>query len=377
MLANRMAQTSAVALVVGLLAVAYPPASLPAADDDAPKKKIDVDAIVTKGLDWLKRTQAPDGHWEAQGGQYPTTMTALAGMAMLMEGSTLREGKYSDSLVKAVNWFMSPNRVQANGMIGNPNNPTESSRYTYGHGFGLLFLASVYGEEEDQDRRKKLEAILKKAVEFSGKAQTSKGGWGYVSAKDGGDFDEGSTTITQLQALRAARNAGIPVPKEIIDKSVKYLRDCTTPRGGIIYSLANGGAAAVGQERPPLTAAAVACAFSAGQYNDEYAKKWIKFCKENIPIGKGRLSHDEYQSYYLAQAIYVLGDERYGEMFPKEPKNTWLTWSGYKDAMFDHLKSSQNADGSWTSGYIGPVFSTSVNLTILQLDKSIVPIYHK
>ena len=124
-------------------------------------------------------------------------------------------------------------------------------------------------------------------------------------------------------------------------------------------------------------AAAVACSFGAGQYKSDLAKKWIKFCKDNIPIGKGRLQHDEYQSYYYAQAIYVLGDDRYGELFPKEDKKTWVTWSGYKEVMFDHLKSQQNQDGSWTSGYIGPVFSTCVNLTILQLDKGIVPIYHR
>ena len=33
-------------------------------------------------------------------------MTALAGMALLMEGSTLREGKYSDNIRKAVDWLM-------------------------------------------------------------------------------------------------------------------------------------------------------------------------------------------------------------------------------------------------------------------------------
>src|SRR5256885_17040179 len=72
---------------------------------------------------------------------------------------------------------------------------------------------------------------------------------------DGGGFDEGSVTITQLQGLRAARNAGIVVPKSIIDKATKDLKDCTTPRGGVSYSLAHGAAAA-GGERPPLTAAA-------------------------------------------------------------------------------------------------------------------------
>jgi hypothetical protein len=349
--------------------------ALPVWSADEPKKKIDIDPVIEKGLEWLKRNQAADGHWEAVGGQYPTSMTSLAGMCFLMEGSTLREGKYSDQLLKSVNWLMV--RAQPNGLIGNPNNPTESSRYMYGHGFGLLFLASVYGEEDDADRRKKLEQILKVAVEFACKAQTDKGGWGYVSAAEGGNFDEGSVTITQLQALRAARNAGIPVPKATIDKSVEYLRKSTTPRGGIIYSLAHGGMAIAGQERPPLTAAAVACAFSAGQYTDEYAKKWLQYCKENIPVAKGRLAHDEYQSYYFAQAVYVLGDDRYGQMFPEEAKANWLTWSQYKDSMYDYLKGQQSSDGSWTSGYIGNVFSTSVNLTILQLEKGLVPIYHR
>ena len=41
--------------------------------------------------------------------------------------------------------------------------------------------------------------------------------------------------------------------------------------------------------------------------------------------------------------------------FPKEPKNTWMTWTGYKEATFDDIKRSQNADGSWTGGYVGPV----------------------
>ncbi len=111
----------------------------------------------------------------------------------------------------------------------------------------------------------------------------------------------------------------------------------------MIYSYAGGsGAALNGQERPPLTAAAVACSFSAGQYKGDLAKKWIKFCKDNIPIAKGRVGHDEYQSYYFSQVVYVLGDDRYGELFPKEAKNTWLTWSKYKEAMFPYLIDSQD-----------------------------------
>ena len=334
---------------------------------------VDVQDTIKKGLEWLAKNQSKnEGCWEATGGQYPTTMTGLAGMCFLMEGSTIKDGKYSDNIRRATNWYLK--RSQANGLLGNPNNPTESSRYMYGHGFGLLFLSCVYGEEDDEKKRKELEKLLTKAVLFCGKAQTERGGWGYVSSADGGGFDEGSVTITQLQGLRAARNAGIHVPKGIIDKANKYLRDCTTPKGGIIYSLAHGGAV-VGAERPPLTAAAVACAFSAGNYNDEYAKKWIKYCKESIPFTKGRLAHDEYQNYYFSQCVYVLGDEGYKKLFPtdKDP----MKWSDFRQSMFTYLKGNQSQDGSWAQGGIGVVYTTAINLTILQLENNTLPIYQK
>jgi hypothetical protein len=359
--------TRGIVLAAGLAGLLAAPAR---ADELPPKVREAVD----RGLKWFADTQNRDGHWEANGGQYPTSMTALGGLSMLMEGSTLREGKYADNLRRAVDWLM--DRAQPNGLIGNPNNPTEAARYMYGHGFGMLFLASVYGEEEDGDRRKKLERILTKGAEFTGKAQTDRGGWGYVSAADGGNFDEGSVTITQLQGLRAARNAGIVVPKSIIDKATKYLKDSTTPRGGVIYSLAHGGAAA-GGERPPLTAAAIACAFSAGEYHSDLAKKWIEYCRTTIPIGRGRVGHDEYMHYYYAQAMYILGDDGYAKLFPKSSKDDQLTWTKYKAAMFDHIVSTQNRDGSWSGGYIGPVFTTATYLTILQLDNGNLPIYQR
>jgi len=379
------------AVAAGLVAVPAAPPVQAAEDKEKDKKKREIEAAIEKGLDFLKKQQAADGHWSAQSGQYPTTMTALAGMCFLMEGSTLKEGKYSDQLSKAVKWFLQPNRLNADGKIGDFNNPTESTRYMYGQGFGTLFLASVYGEEEDKEQREKIEKVLKKSVEFICKAQTEKnhkkpegkevkiGGWGYVSAQDGNNFDEGSVTITALQGLRAAKNAGIPVPKENIDRAVNYLEACTTPDGGVIYSYAGGtGAALKGQGRPPITAAAICCGFSAGQYRSELPKKWIKYCKDNIPIGKGRQSHDEYQTYYFAQAIYALGDDKYGEMFPNEAKDSWLTWSKFKEATFQGILDSQDkTTGGWSQGYIGPVFTTSVNLTVLQLEKGILPIYQR
>ncbi|MGE3804409.1 MAG: prenyltransferase/squalene oxidase repeat-containing protein [Gemmataceae bacterium] len=334
----------------------------------------DVKKAVDKGTAWLAKAQSPDGHWEANGGNYPTSMTALAGMALLMEGSTINHGKYSDNIRKAVEWFLQ--RSQRNGLLGNPNNPTESARYIYGHGYGILFLSQVYGEEEDAQRREKLEKLLTEAVKFTGKAQTQRGGWGYVSAADGNNFDEGSTTITQLQALRAARNSGIPVPKEIIDKAQKYLRDATANDGGVVYSLAHGRA--LGGGRPALTAAAIAGGFSTGEYDSEFIKKWFTFCRTRLPLdGNARTGHDEYTQYYYAQSIYLLGDNGYAKLFPKAPDSERLTWDKYKKSRFNFLTSSQAADGSWSTGHIGTVYSTAINLSILQLDKAALPIYQR
>ena len=172
-----------------------------------------VDRAVAGGLDWLVAQQSRRGSWTANEGRYPTAMTALAGTALLMEGSTTTQGRFAEPIRRAVDAVVA--RARPNGLIGDPKT---DDRYTYGHGFAMLFLSQVLGEEEDERRREELVRILQKAVEFSGRAQTKDGGWGYVSAKDGNDFDEGSTTITQVQGLRGCRNAGIPVPREIIDK---------------------------------------------------------------------------------------------------------------------------------------------------------------
>jgi hypothetical protein len=354
-------------LILSALALAALSAPAARADEMSPEQR----KAVRKGLEWLAKNQHKDGHWSDQ---YPVTMTAVSGMALLMEGSTIREGKYKDNIRRTVDWLMA--HSHPNGMIGNPNMPGESGRYMYGHGFGTLFLSCVVGEEEEGDRRRRLVEILERACKFSASAQTDRGGWGYISAREGGNFDEGSVTITQVQALRAARNAGIAVPQEAIKMAQKYLSDSTDSSGGVVYSLGSGMAAGGG--RPALTAAAIACGFSFGDYNSPLIKKWFKFCQQNLQgLGGARMGHDEYTHYYYAQANYMLGEDGYARLFPNSKGSDRLTWSGYKKENFSGMISSQSSDGSWSGGMVGPNFITPVYLTILQLDNAALPIYQR
>ena len=93
------------------------------------------------------------------------------------------ERPYAKNIRNTVNYLLT--KTRKNGLIGDPK---RDDRYTYGHGFAMLFLSQVLGEEEDVDRRTELIEALDRAIKFSVDAQTKAGGWGYVSSK-ASDFD--------------------------------------------------------------------------------------------------------------------------------------------------------------------------------------------
>lgn len=315
--------------------------------------EMDADKLVRGGLDFLASQQKTQGYWEANQGQYRVAMTALAGTAMLAEGSTAATGRYSEEITDAVDYILSMSR--ANGLIGY----AQDYHYTYGHGFSMVFLSQVYGEEGYIQRREEIRDVLTRAVQFCADAQTSRGGWGYVSAREGNDFDEGSTCITQVQGLRACRNAGIPVSREIIDRAKQYIADCTTSKGGVQYSIRGGG------ERPPITAAALAALFNAGEYDTDLTKNMRSYCDKTIWPGKSvnaRNGHWHYMHFYYSQVIYRQGGER---------------WNDYRREITAELAKRVQRDGSWSDQQVGKVYTTSINCIILQLEKGFLPIYQR
>lgn len=307
---------------------------------------------IQRGLDWVASTQSSLGHWIA--GNYPTAMTALAGTALVGSGSTATQGPYAKNIRRAVDYLTT--KVRDNGLIGDP---FTDNRYTYGHGFSMLFLSQLLGEEEDEERRQELVQILTKAAEFSGKAQTPSGGWGYVSAKDGNNFDEGSTTITQVQGLRGCRNAGIPVPAEVIDNAKNYIYQCKNPDGGISYSSRNRGSS-----RPAITAAALAALYNAGDYDGEHVPAMLKYSRANLHDINSTVQsfgHWHYTYLYYSQVVYRQG--------PSD-------WEPFRDKLYDRIVSEQEPNGGW-NGNIGPIYVTACNLIMLQLDKGLLPIYQR
>lgn len=310
----------------------------------------EISASIKRGLDFLAKTQNRNGSWaNSDGSVYPTAMTALAGMALLGSGSTPTRGRYWQTVRRAVEFLVG--QAQPNGVI---TVMATEGRSMYGHGFATMFLAQAYGMEEDQKRQERLHKVLSKAVKVIVNAQSSYGGWYYTP--DSGS-DEGSVTVTQLQALRACRNAGIAVPAKTIQRAVDYIRKSANPDGGIRYAARQGGAS-----RPAISAAAVAVLYFAGKYDDPMAEKALVYSRRTLPVNGSGQGHHYYAHVYLAQACYQKGGEVWGDYYPRMAK--WLL-------------GQQRSDGSWNGDGVGTTYGTALALTILQLPHALVPIYQR
>lgn len=339
------------ASVLGAIAVSF--AALRAQDVYPPGVNKEIHEAIQRGIAWLERNQANDGSWRSAGGYgtYPAAMTGLAGMALLAAGSTPTRGRNYGEVRRATDFLLK----HADPNTGVVSVPQEEGRSMYGHGFATLFLASVFGMEEDQRKHEKLKRVLDKACSLISSSQSSAGGWIYTPDSNG---DEGSVTVTQMQALRACRMAGIVVDKKTVDRAIDYIKRCQNADGSIRYSLSSGG-----EGRPAITAAGVAVLYNAGVYDDQpFVDKAVRYCKREIQVTVDNTGHHFYTHLYWSQALYQRGGQ---------------DWTDYYAKAAAYLMKQQRKDGSWEGDGVGQVYGTAIALIILQLPYSLVPIFQR
>ncbi|MEK6643924.1 MAG: prenyltransferase/squalene oxidase repeat-containing protein [Planctomycetota bacterium] len=335
-------------ILTGLL-VAQPPTTQPTADkshgparphDDGPR----IQLAVNKGLTWLANQQQPDGSF-GSGSQYGrhVGITSLACMAYVSDGSVPGRGPYSRVVENGLNFVLTSCSDQS-GLIA----AETSYGPMYGHGFATLFLAEMYGMSPKADLREKLQ----KAVALIVRTQNDRGGWRYHPVRADADI---SVTICQIMALRAARNAGIEVPKSVIDRSIQYVKDSQNPDGGFRYMLDSSGSMFA------RSAAGVAALYYAGIYDDRSTRRGLTYLKKFIPGKTEEQTHYFYGHYYAAQAMHLAGGPHWAEWWP---------------AIRDELLSKQAPDGSWR-GEAGTEYGTAMAMIILQMPKETMPIFQK
>ena len=312
----------------------------------------DTKAAIEKGLAHLARTQNPDGSWLAPGQGYSVTMTSLATLALMCGGSNPTTGSYADNVGRGIEFLLRAG--QPDGLIA------ASERHgMHGHGFAMLTLAHAYGMEANPLRQKRIAQVLEKAVQLTAASQSRDGGWFY---SPNSNSDEGSVTVTQIQGLRACREAGIWVPPESIRRACEYIQQCANPDGGIMYSKSSGGGS-----KPAITAAAVATMYNAGQFEHRVAMGALTYVEARLKQHGGNFAaafggHTYYSLLYVSQAMWFSGERKWESFFP---------------VMHQVLLKMRNEEGVWKGDSIGVTYGTSIALLALQLPYRQLPLLQR
>ena len=340
-------------MVIFLLALALPFSPVRAAevlaerpnqvrgDEITPEQQQAVEA----GFRYLLNQQQADGSYGGYGsGGGHVGITALAGVAFMAAGNLPGRGKHGDRVEKCLDYVLAS--AQDSGLIASDN----SHGAMYGHGFATLFLGEIYGMTHNEQVREK----LTRAVRLIERTQNAEGGWRYQPVPHDADI---SVTISQVMALRAARDAGIKVEKRTIDNAIKYVRRCQNSDGGFSYMAGQGSGSGFAR-----SAAGIASLYYAGVFEGDDLTRGLKYLGQHIP---GRSSGDEtyffYGHYYASQAMFLAGGEH---------------WAVYYPAIRDILIARQNKqNGSWT-GQAGQDYGTAMALIILQMPNRYLPVFH-
>jgi hypothetical protein len=306
----------------------------------------EIDSAILAGLEVLASSQLSDGAFRGQQYSRNVAVVGLAGIAFLSNGGLPGRGRWAVPIDRCVDYIVES--CEDSGFIVRPG--TAGHGPMYGHGFAALFLAEVYGVSPQP----RVRDCLKAAIDLIVRSQGPDGGWRYEPRPQPGDL---SVTVCQVMALRAARNAGIYVPADTIERSLDYIRRSQNTDGGFMYQL--GG----GDSRFALTAAAIVALFSVGKYTGRELDQAFRFLQENFGSDAGlyRNGYYFYAHYYSVQAFWILGGD------------AWTAW--YK-ALSEQILEQQNSDGSWQD-MIGREYATAMACIILSLPRSTLPIFQR
>lgn len=319
---------------------------------------LEVRSIYEKGADYLARTQKSDGTW-GKGAQFHGSesngICGLCVMAFLSTGEDPNFGKYAGNIRRALRHIIRDQNPKTGYIQGN----------MYVHGFAMLALSEAYGAVDDDmlwagqkqdDRTRSIGEALELAVRLAVTSQKKnpQDGWRYGPGDPSADT---SIVGAVLMGLLAARNAGVSVPDESIDKALKYMKSMTSDESGQV------GYSGLGGFGESTARSSIAClVYSIGK-----RKEWKEFhaTKEYVAdnfMTTSQSSWPYYTRYYQSQALFQADYE------------TWQKWN--RDTI-RRLEELQSKDGQIGNSQHGPVYATSMSLLALALNFRFLPIYER
>jgi hypothetical protein len=317
---------------------------------------------VEAGLSYLATLQARSGDGsfsipDVDRRDYaPLGVAALCTLAFLAAGSAPDRGPHGEVVSRALEYLLlHTDLARESPQRGYISVQGDEASKNHGHGYATLVLAEAYGMSSGSER---IRSALVAAVERIEKSQGAEGGWGYWPRPT--PDHEGSVTICLVQALRAARDAGIQVDAEVIRRAEDYVRRLQTDEGLFRYTLGDKRASVA------LTAAGIATLNAAGRYDDRAIQSGVDAIWSGLLLRAERgeqADFPEYERLYLAQAFWQLSDTSH-----------FVRW--FADER-ERILRTQEADGSWKGSRFGSAYHTAVNCLVLSLPDAVLPIFQR
>lgn len=299
----------------------------------------ELEDVYLKGLQYLSKTQKPNGSWGNSNG---AGITSLCILSFLAHGDDPNFSRYAPHLKKAIKYLLIQQNKQ-NGILGHS---------MYNHAYATLALAESYGTIMNP----KIGPALEKAVGALLQSQKNNplGAWRYSANSSDADTSAAGACIV---ALLAAKNAGLAVPQESIDKGLAYFKKCQADNGSISYTAGNS------RGNTSLSSMGV-LVYGVGRHRSNAVyKKALEYIRDQKNSdGAGEHSYS-YMLYYQSQAYF------------QSDMDLWWSWN--KKQVSKTLK-IQSPDGSIPfQDHNGLDFSTSMSLLALALNYRYLPIYER
>lgn len=322
----------------------------------------EVRAMYRKGLKYLADKQKEDGSWPTSSGFGSETagVSAICTMAFLSSGEDPNFGRYATQIRRGVRHIIEAQHPKSGLFKGN----------TYDYGFALLLLAEAYGAVDDQllwagveDTSKKrsigeaLELAVRAAIVPKKRERLIHKSWYSTGSSPGEGVPDTSVAGSVLVGLLAARNAGIEVPDDTIDKAVKYFEFMTNEDGTVGYMTNPASAYGNSMARSAIT---TLCLSIAKRKESKAYTATRDYIVDNLEQDYD--THVYYGRYYMAQALF---------------QSDYDAWKKWNRMIITKTRNDQNEDGSLGRSPYGSNYSTGISLLSLALNFRILPIYER
>lgn len=329
------------------------------------------EAAVERGLDWIARHQAPDGHWNLDplafcartpcpavpAIQSDAAATGLALLPLLGAGhSHLKDGRYQATIQRGLDWLVTMQAPAGEIFTGS----SAFNARMYSHAIAALAVCEAFGVTGDEKLRQPAQA----AVDFIAAAQSAgNGGWRYEPGMPG----DTSVFGWQMMALRSAHLAHLKLNPRTVAAARAYLDSAATDRKKVMYGYLPGRSTSL-----VMTAEALLC------------RQYLGWKRETpaLRTGAGRVFEhlmtsseaNIYYWYYATQMLHNMGGK---------------SWKQWNDRIRDGLVATQSQGegcdhGSWSP--VSPVedrwgrtagrhFQTCLSILTLEVYYRYLPLY--